>query len=678
MTTHVPTAADVLNERVSVGSASEARSIAGEIATVRRSADRFGIACVQAQAALEECTGRSVGAIARRLQGSLIPGAAIVSDAAASAARAFERYAGRVAELDDEARRVHQGVVAWLDSISGAVTEIERICDAILAPPDFSWDRPPSPTLPQPRLRESVARAEPVDREAALALLQQHYEALWRNTVLCWQGDVYDVRAAADRWRELGVERRAAERALAAALGDTSIGHLIAVSPAGLGERARVIAVGLTGEFAGVRAPADAPGMEHELLAGLFPTTDGSSVWHSPPDAKAVAAWWQELAPEQRADLIASVPLVIGNLPGLAGAVRDSANRLMIEFYRTNPGLLSIDQLKLVAEVQRILDRTDNQARPQPPVHLYSFSLTESAPMVAMSYGDIDSATHVTVQVAGMGNDAHEGLATWDVAALELYDAQRARLRRGLVGGPAVVAWLGYDTPGLPPRLDVLSSTAAEAGAGRLRAELDGIAALPKTVPRATSVVAHSYGTTLASIALTKVETPVDTFVMLGSAGIDVAAVPTIDRLRVRSWGGQPAVYATTAPADKLAPTGAGLSRRALPEVGPLGLLGVQRRSSVLEGVTSFKSSGDPAAGYVGTDGHSIIGSGSDTAFLGASASTGRGYGDRTTQALAMTAQLTTQSASPPTRQLREAVASDRPVASEVCAVGAETARNPQ
>jgi hypothetical protein len=56
-------------------------------------------------------------------------------------------------------------------------------------------------------------------------------------------------------------------------------------------------------------------------------------------------------------------------------------------------------------------------------------------------------------------------------------------------------------------------------------------------------VVAHSYGTTMAANALTHTTYPVDSFTMLGSAGIDTDTVHSLTDLHVKNSGGAPAIY---------------------------------------------------------------------------------------------------------------------------------------
>lgn len=157
-----------------------------------------------------------------------------------------------------------------------------------------------------------------------------------------------------------------------------------------------------------------------------------------------------------------------------------------------------------------------------------------------------------------------------------------------------------------------------------------------------TSVVAHSYGTTVAAIALTSVKHPVDTLVMLGSAGLDTELVTGLDALRVKEVSpGQKAIYTTNAQGDHLAPAGAALAGRALPNPDATALGGIQNGVPVYGGALSFSSEGDLSRGLEPTDGHSTIGEGMRSGLQGISASEGHGYMDIQTQALKTTAKIT-------------------------------------
>lgn len=263
-----------------------------------------------------------------------------------------------------------------------------------------------------------------------------------------------------------------------------------------------------------------------------------------------------------------------------------------------------------------------------------------------MGYGDLDSATHTTWAVPGMSSDAVDSLAGMDESSRNLYKAQDQL--PDFSGKNAVVAWLGYDTPEVPPGdWGVVGSEYAMVGAPRFAAELDGQYVARSTgeygVP-VTNVLAHSYGTTMVTIALTLTVHPVDSLVMLGSAGLDTEAVKTLDALNVKEVSpGQRAIYTTHASGDHIAPAGAGLAGRGQPNPDATALRDLQNYSPVYGGALSFSSDGNPAQGLLATNGHSMIGEGDEAGWQGTSASEGHGYMDPRTQSLSTIAKITSE-----------------------------------
>lgn len=628
------------------GTVEEINAVSQYLTNVRYDAVQYVTAARPAQEAIAGLESAAVERLHARLGRGLFPGVAALEDSADEAKSAVQSYAAQVAEIHREADQVWASAERALGSIAAAVQPIAQICDVIAAPFSYSWDTPPPASLPEPRLRAGAGPADAAGVAELISGLRDGYRTRWLNTVLEWQLELAEVRRCVRRWSELQEERLLCEGAVAERLGRTPVGELITVGAGMPGGRRRAIAVGLTGEIGGVRAGIQTTRTFHPELRELLDSADGAKIWDAPPAPAFVAEKWAGLDESVREELIRSVPWVIGNLPGLLPSVRDRANRELVEFYREYPQTLTPEQLTLVAEAQRILDDEARQRSPKPPIQVLAFDLSGPVPRAAIGYGDLDTSSHTTFQAAGMGSDAHTALPTWDVAARNLYEAQEALLPRFEGGGPGVVAWLGYDTPAMLPNSEVFRSESASLGAGRLAAELDGMAAAREAADAglpAIGVVAHSYGTTMAAIALTKTKHPVDSFVMLGSAGLDTEAVPSLGSLNVRELTpGQLAVFATSAARDRLAPTGAAQAERGLPTPDARALLGLEQRVPVYGGVIAFSSEGDPARGLKGTDGHSFVGAGKTAGIAGMTASAGRGYGDARTQALDTTARATT------------------------------------
>ena len=138
----------------------------------------------------------------------------------------------------------------------------------------------------------------------------------------------------------------------------------------------------------------------------------------------------------------------------------------------------------------------------------------DQPPLAAVSIGDLDTATNVTYAVPGM--DA-------TTASMTGWARSSQNLQEVLPSGSAVVAWIGYKTPPSPlPSGDfgVFDVNAAVAGGNRLAASLGGFAAVRGESMPKVSIVAHSYGTTTAAVALTQPGVHVENFITLGSAGL--------------------------------------------------------------------------------------------------------------------------------------------------------------
>jgi hypothetical protein len=137
----------------------------------------------------------------------------------------------------------------------------------------------------------------------------------------------------------------------------------------------------------------------------------------------------------------------------------------------------------------------------------------------------------------------------------------------------------------------------------------------------------------MAAIALTKVKTSIDAFVMVGSAGIDTALVPSLSDLRSAD------VYTTAATRDQLAPFGAAVSGRANPN--PAVTPGL---AEAIGGAQAFSSDGD-GKDLAPVDGHNPIGKPGGSPFgwvANTEPSEGHGYYDMRTQSLQNMAAVTT------------------------------------
>ncbi|MGK9147833.1 alpha/beta hydrolase family protein [Plantibacter flavus] len=292
--------------------------------------------------------------------------------------------------------------------------------------------------------------------------------------------------------------------------------------------------------------------------------------------ATQVATLWTEFTPGYRALLMTGFPAIIGNLEGVAYTDRATANVSRLAglladteaTYRSmTTGADQVDgetassalatTLSRLEAIKLLVERyspTAAATRLQPEYLVSLQAAGSGPPRVAVAVGDVDVATYVTVLVPGMNS-----------SALELDDYLRGA-KRIQTASPdsAVILWIGAHSPSA---LEVPSNDRAIEGAPLLAAVLAGYDAFrtARGLASQLSVVAHSYGTATASLALASADYHVDNFVMLGSAGIPTTV--SIDDLHVPVSR----VYASQASADTLAGLGQVLSGRANPAVSSWG-----------------------------------------------------------------------------------------------------------
>jgi hypothetical protein len=277
--------------------------------------------------------------------------------------------------------------------------------------------------------------------------------------------------------------------------------------------------------------------------------------------ASATSSWWAALPAERRAQLTTTMPGVVGNLEGLPYTQRDDANRLTLD--RTIQKLERQDarshpvstlfgpgdrRLTMLEQVDLALDR--GREANDAPRQLISLD-TVFPGLAAVSVGNLDTASNVSVMVPGMLYTVSNQITFWTDRAAALQSGQTfwSSTLADATSKPessAVVAWMGYRTPDLT---NVLSLGLAQAGAVHLEDTVKGLdASRVENEPRVT-VIAHSYGSTAATIALSSHTIHVDDLVVLGSPG---SVVPTAAKLAVNSGN----VYAAAAPLDPVAGSG--------------------------------------------------------------------------------------------------------------------------
>ena len=262
------------------------------------------------------------------------------------------------------------------------------------------------------------------------------------------------------------------------------------------------------------------------------------------------------LTPKQRA-IVSAMPLIIGNLDGIPYTHRDIANLeaheqvlddlqyIQEQSYRIleEDGVGAFDEyltkhgydsntLQNAIDGELAIDRALAEAGEV----TYQFVQYQPGPplLAAISVGNMDTASQVTVNVPGMGTTVGDSMEAWTAGARNLYEQQSdLNDQYGQETGLAVVSWIGYETPVMATtgNPEVILSDKAVVGAAKLTDFLTGVTGTRDwDAGQNLSVVGHSYGTTVATLAVHG--TPVETLTLLASAGVD-NSITSVDDLKV-------------------------------------------------------------------------------------------------------------------------------------------------
>ena len=285
--------------------------------------------------------------------------------------------------------------------------------------------------------------------------------------------------------------------------------------------------------------------LARRLVGGTSAASVATAVAASVPrdgTPAANAAFWSALSTAARTRLLVEQPALIGNLDGLPGRVRDSANRRVLAAERVRLRAVEVELQKelsdnvfggLFSDADAGLEQTRTRLAALDAIDatlelgarqllvLDNSSYEET--MAAVAVGDVDTATHVAVFVPGLGSTVHGNLPRYDCDMENIKNTVQQLVSHDPAQYAAAVTWLDYQAPQLgwsllDPDRTVASGAAAQAGADRLIPFLNGLDAARASDPH-LSVLAHSYGSLTAATAL-RDDTGVDDFVALGSPGL--------------------------------------------------------------------------------------------------------------------------------------------------------------
>lgn len=255
-------------------------------------------------------------------------------------------------------------------------------------------------------------------------------------------------------------------------------------------------------------------------------------------DPTALAAWWATLSRAEQEALTTEHPELVGNADGLPITDRDEANRAALGrdldylTQRRDDGQLSAAEKRVLENATYVRDALGEYADQIDPetgaalanVVVYQPGLHSGDGGIAISFGDPDTADHVSVNVPGLTSETSSTSGNL-AKTLALH---QAALDEGK-GTVASVYWLDYDAPSGNPinpfdplgQLDfggVALTDKAEAGGERFGDFIDGLRASDEGDRAHLTAIGHSYGSTAVGYALHD-GLPVDDAIIIGSPG---------------------------------------------------------------------------------------------------------------------------------------------------------------
>ncbi|MEV0094335.1 alpha/beta hydrolase [Streptomyces sp. NPDC050738] len=265
-------------------------------------------------------------------------------------------------------------------------------------------------------------------------------------------------------------------------------------------------------------------------------------------DPKAAAQWWKALSPEERQEYTTLYPKEIGATDGLPTDVRDDANRTVLgqelnalqegNYDENFPGESDETINKRLNNAELLSARLDAGDGAPKGKELYVLgydSKDDGRAIVAM--GNPDTAAHTGVLVPGT-NASMEGVP----GQLDRIDKLQSAAERQSDGKQvAMITWLGYDAPegSLTDFNSVGGTGRADDAAPDLRRFIAGTHASHDGSPSHTTVMGHSYGSTVVGAAAAGGHgLGADDVVVVGSPGMTVEKASDLHMDPEHVWAG--------------------------------------------------------------------------------------------------------------------------------------------
>ncbi len=261
-----------------------------------------------------------------------------------------------------------------------------------------------------------------------------------------------------------------------------------------------------------------------------------------PDDPKEAKEWWDVLSREEREEMIALYPDIIGRTDGLPSSVRNEANHLYLDQQldiAQNDNTIdkshsTDDYNQALNNLQKLKERLDESDGAPSGKELYLLKFDgfgDGKAVIAM--GNPDTAAHTAVLVPGTDTtiDSVPGQVE------RLSKLQDAALKRSDGGSVSTVFWLDYDAP--EKDLSVASDDRARDASDDLRSFTGGVRAAQGDNHSHLTVIGHSYGsTTVGAAASGGKGIGADDVIFVGSPGTTVANAGDLNMDRSHVWAG--------------------------------------------------------------------------------------------------------------------------------------------
>ncbi|MFJ8668024.1 alpha/beta hydrolase [Streptomyces sp. NPDC093600] len=310
-------------------------------------------------------------------------------------------------------------------------------------------------------------------------------------------------------------------------------------------------------------ALADAAADTKALQDAAGKYADDAAIPHG-KSPKENADWWNGLTQEQRDEYATLYPASIGALDGLPSPVRDDANRMVLaetraqiqtelnkpapNQYIPNPNgtypavVLSPeykqwqkdqerlkDQLKGINSIQARFDATGKEGLPE--AYLLGYD-NDGIGRAIIANGNPDAADHTAVYVPGTTTN----LKDFDGNISRMTNLWMETQAQAPGSNVSTITWFGYEAPqSIAP--DAMQKSWAHNGSPILLQFMDGLETVQGGADKShTTVVGHSYGSTVVGDASNRGDLAADDIVAVGSPGMLTGRAEDLDVGKDHVW----------------------------------------------------------------------------------------------------------------------------------------------